>query len=115
MNSPYEPFFAHIRRLGRQNLDAIKTHHDIKAGKRGISGPHQKKTEIRGIACPKRKVVRYQEPPPLPRIRVVGRPLACTGPKPTGDGYKRDRITGVITRRKTAHLTSPVKGADAQE
>lgn len=89
---------AEIKNRGAQNLAAIETHKSIKAGKRGATGLQSRKFEARGVCRHIPRKVSAAEPAPLPRIRVVGKPLACTGPKPDGDGYKRDRITAVITR-----------------
>jgi len=87
-----------IKTKGQQNLAAIVVHKSIKAGKRGATGLQSRKFEARGVCRPMPRKVSAAEPTPLPRIRITGKPLACTGPKPDGDGYKRDRITAVITR-----------------
>lgn len=87
-----------IQRRGRFNGMAIQTGKDIRSGMRGAFGRNERKNEMRGIACPKRQVASSAESAPLPSAKYLGKPLACSGPKPNGDGYKRDRITGIITR-----------------
>lgn len=87
-----------IKIKGMQNRSAIQSHRDHTAGKRGATGHNSRKHGLQGIAFPCPQKASGLSAPPLPFIRVIGKPLACTGPKPDGDGYKRDKITGVITR-----------------
>lgn len=88
-----------IKRKGAANREAIEVHRSIVAGKRGATGLFGKgKKTMQGICRPIRRSISAAEPLPLPNIGTVGTPLRCTGPKPNGDGYRRDRITGVITR-----------------
>lgn len=89
---------AEIAFKGHLNRMAIQTGKDIRAGKRGATGRNERKSEVRGIACPKRKYASSHDAPPLPVIKTIGTPLKCSGPKPDGDGYRRDKYTGVITR-----------------
>lgn len=83
-----------IQRRGESNLAAIKTHHDIQSGKRGSFANNGKKNEARGCVGPKRKKVKAHEIPVLPKSKTIGKPIITDGTK----GYKRDRITGSITR-----------------
>jgi hypothetical protein len=84
-----------IKRRGKSNAEAIKTHHDFQAGIRGAFGRNKTKSEIRGLACPhppqaRRSSVSLR----LPNIKIEGRPLKCN----RKDGYERNPTTGQIRR-----------------
>jgi len=83
-----------IKQRGRQNADAIKAHHDHQAGINGAFANIGRKSGLQGLACPKRKKIKAAEVRPLPNFKVRGTPIVTDGTK----GYKRDRITGVITK-----------------
>ncbi len=84
-----------IKRRGASNRDAIKTHHDYQAGKRGAFANNGRRSEARGCVGPKRKKAKAHEMPFLPQAKKVrGTPIITDGTK----GYKRDHITGQITR-----------------
>jgi hypothetical protein len=85
-----------IKTRGRQNLDAIKTHHDIKAGERGASGRNKTKSSINGLACPRPPMAR-RNPISIPIFAsrpMRGTPLKCN----RKDGYTRDPISGQIRK-----------------
>lgn len=83
-----------IKLRGAQNLAAIKAHHESKAGARGAVGLNGRKSEMRGIARPVKRKIKAHPIKALRPAKFVGKPMKCDGT----DGYKRDRITGVITK-----------------
>lgn len=89
-----------IQQRGKANREAIIAHRSVEAGKKGIrmAQPVTRKSGTQGMCGPRPRFASNRGPERLPYFKVSGTPLACTGPKPDGDGYKRDRITGVITK-----------------